>query len=75
MIVLVDTDVLIDIAPTTTTHLRAASRLPLKDLEDAMQVGAAIACAADYIATRNVRDFRNSPVPAVTPSRFIALTQ
>ncbi len=34
-----------------------------------MQVGAALACAAECIATRNARDFRKSPIPAVTPAR------
>ena len=61
----------IDIAPTTTTHLRGACQLPFKDFEDAMQVGAAIACTADCIATRNVRDFRNSPIPALTPAQIV----
>ena len=62
----------LDVAPTTTSHLKAACGLPLKDFEDAMQVGAATACAADVIATRNVRDFRNSPIPAMTPAQVVA---
>ncbi len=62
----------VDIAPTTTVHLRAASALAFKDFEDAMQVGAALACAAECIATRNVRDFRKSPVPASTPAQLVA---
>ncbi len=57
--------------PTTTAHLRGACQLPFKDFEDAMQVGAAIACTADYIATRNVRDFRKSPIPALTPAQIV----
>ena len=56
----------VDIAPTTTVHLRAASALSFKDFEYAMQVGAALACAAECIATRNARDFRRSPIPALT---------
>ena len=62
----------LDVAPTTTSHLKAACGLPLKDFEDAMQVGAATACAADVIATRNVRAFRNSPIPAMTPAQIVA---
>ena len=58
----------VDIAPTTTVHLRAASALSFKDFEYAMQVGAALACAAECIATRNARDFRRSPIPALTPA-------
>ncbi len=62
----------IDIAPTTTVHLRAALALTLKDFEDAMQVGAALACGAEVIATRNTRDFRKSPIPALTPAQLVA---
>lgn len=62
----------VDIAPTTTVHLRAASALSFKDFGDAMQVGAALACAAECIATRNARDFRHSPIPALTPAHVIA---
>ena len=62
----------IDIAPTTTVHLRAASALALKDFEDAMQVGAALACGAEVIATRNTRDFRKSPIPALAPAQVLS---
>lgn len=62
----------VDIAPTTTVHLRAASALAFRDFEEAMQVGAALACTAECMATRNARDFRKSPVPALTPARVIA---
>jgi len=37
-----------------------------------MQVAAATACAADFIATRNIRDFRKSPIPALTPTQALA---
>lgn len=50
--------------------LRALS-LPMRDIEDAFQAAAALAWNADHIVTRNVRDYRNSPVPAVMPSGFL----
>lgn len=62
----------VEIAPTTTVHLRTAASLAFKNFEDAMQVGAALACAAECIATRNVRDFRKSPIPAASPSDVVA---
>jgi hypothetical protein len=43
----------------------------MRDFEDAMQVAAAQACAADIIATRNTRDFRASPVKARTPKQLL----
>lgn len=51
--------------------LRLAGRLTVGDFEDAMQVAAAIACGAEVIATRNLRDFRESPVPALTPADLV----
>ena len=59
------------VAPTDTEAFRFAASLPLKDLEDAMQVAAAQACGARYIATRNVTDFRRSPIPARTPAALL----
>lgn len=62
----------LDVAPTNTEHLRAATQLPLADFEDALQVVAAQACAAELIATRNARDFRRSPIPALAPDGILA---
>ena len=60
------------VAPVDTEALRFASSLSISDLEDGMVVGAARACGALYIATRNVRDFKQSPVPAKTPAQLLA---
>ena len=55
-------------APTTLQSLRYAARLPLKDFEDALQVAAAVACGAELIATRNLRDYAKAPVRAAAPA-------
>ena len=60
------------VAPVDTAALRFAITLPMSDFEDAMQVAAARACNARYIVTRNVRDFRLSPIPAITPQQAIS---
>jgi len=57
----------VDVAPTSTSDLQFAIDLKLDDFEDAMQVAAAAACGAEHIATRNVKDYQGSPVPAVHP--------
>lgn len=59
------------VAPTDTGDFRFGADLPLRDLEDAMQVAAARACGARVIATRNVRDYRGSPIPARTPAELL----
>jgi predicted nucleic acid-binding protein len=45
--------------------------LGFSDLEDALQAGAAMAWKAQFIITRNVRDFRKSKIPAMAPSQFL----
>ena len=60
------------VAPTTTESLLLAGRLDLKDFEDAMQVAAAVACQAGVIATRNLRDYRRSPIRAAEPQAVLS---
>ncbi len=60
------------VAPTTTEGLLLAGRLDFKDFEDAMQVAAAVACQASVIATRNLRDYRRSPVRAAEPQAVLS---
>lgn len=58
----------VQVAATSTEGARYAARLPMRDFEDALQAAAAMACGADAIATRNVRDYVRGPVRAVTPA-------
>jgi predicted nucleic acid-binding protein len=60
------------VVPTGTEDFRFAVQLPVPDLDDAMQAAAAHACGARWIATRNVRDFERSPVPARSPADLLA---
>lgn len=57
----------------TTGHEDAvrALHLQMSDFEDALQISAALACGADYIVTRNGRDFAKSPLPALSPEDFL----
>lgn len=57
----------VGIAPTTADGVRYAASLPMSDFEDALQVAAAEACGARLIITRNLRDYRQSPIQALTP--------
>ena len=61
----------VEVAQTGTTDLAFAARLAVKDFEDALQVAAALACNADVVATRNIRDYSKAPVRAMTPSQLI----
>ena len=59
------------VVPTGTEAVRYALSLPMADFEDAMQVSVARAAGAGYIITRNLRDFANSPIPAITPQQAL----
>ena len=61
----------IGVAATDTESLRVAGRLQMRDFEDAMQAAAAQACNAERIVTRNTKDFRTSPVKALTPKQML----
>ena len=41
------------------------------DVEDCLQTECAKSCGADYIVTRNIKDFENSKVQAITPDEFL----
>ena len=43
----------------------------MTDFEDAVQAMAANVAGLDYIVTRNQRDFRNSPITAVSPEELL----
>ena len=51
--------------------LNAIEKDSFADFEDCLQDKCAKDVGADYIITCNVRDFRNSEVPAITPADFI----
>jgi len=60
------------VASTGHKDALQALQLPMADFEDALQVSAAQACSADYIITRNGRDFLKSPFPALSPEEFLS---
>ena len=69
---LVDLTRFVSVAPTDTEAFHYAAVLAMADFEDALQVAAARACGAAYIASRRVKDFRQSPIPAKTPGELLA---
>ena len=59
------------VAATDTESVRYAASLPMPDFEDALQVAAARACGARHIVTRNVRDYEQSPIRALSPQEAL----
>ena len=62
-----------DIAPADNSIMLAARLLSFTDFEDAVVSASAVARSCDYIVTRNLGDYRNSPVNAVAPEEFLQM--
>ena len=60
-----------NVATVGTPEAIAAEGMNLSDLEDSMQIAAALACKADVIVTRNTTDFTTSPIPVMMPEDFV----
>ncbi len=60
------------ISDLTASDINSAAELQWDDFEDAIQAVTAKRIHADYIITRNVKDFKKSVVVALTPAEFIA---
>jgi predicted nucleic acid-binding protein len=64
--------VLIDIISVDKADCLAAFNTGMADYEDSLLAVCAEKWGADYIITRNTKDFSASPVPAITPGDFLA---
>ena len=51
---------------------RTARGLPMADFEDAVVASLALGLGASLIITRNVSDFSNAPIQAVSPANFLS---
>ncbi len=56
----------------TVSDITKATEMKWSDFEDAVQSTIAERIHADCIITRNVKDFRESPVIALTPDEYLA---
>lgn len=59
------------LADMKADDLKKAAALPIDDFEDALQSVCASRMKADFIVTRNLKDFKNSKVMAIKPSELI----
>ena len=61
-----------EFAELSVLDLNLAAKMKWDDFEDAVQSVTAERKHADYIITRNIRDFKKSSVMALTPTELIA---
>lgn len=64
---------LLSVAVVNQQVIEQALALPMGDFEDAVQMAAAMQSGADYLVTRNVKDYKSSPLPAIRPAELIPL--
>ena len=60
------------VAMVDETVIQSALALWWEDFEDAVQMAAAAEAGASYLITRNVKDFGDGPLPALTPGELMA---
>lgn len=64
---------LVEVVPIEKPDFHQALALDIKDFEDAVQAAAALKIGADYLVTRNEKDFRSCPVPTIQPATILSL--
>jgi predicted nucleic acid-binding protein len=64
---------ILKIATIDQSTIEQALSLPYNDFEDAVQMMAAVQCRADYLVTRNLKDFRPAPLTVLQPSELLVL--
>lgn len=70
---ILDVFTVLDIVQVTGDMLQTALKnFEFEDFEDCLQDECAAAVGADFIVTRDTKDFARSRTPAVTPEEFIA---
>lgn len=65
---------MMDVADVDKWAVERALKLRAKDFEDALQYYSALKINADYIITRNKKDFSFSDIKVLTPKEFIAIS-
>ena len=63
----------IDVVPTGRIAIDWALQRKAKDFEDSVQYYAALRTGAEYIVSRNVRDYPFDDIPVVTPQDFFSI--
>lgn len=58
------------VAAVNQSVIEVALNLPTNDFEDAVQMQAAAEIGLDYVVTRNIKDYKHSPVPAIDPAEL-----
>lgn len=72
--VLATLSLIFTIADLKADDIKKAALMNFKDYEDALQSACAARMKMNFIVTRNIKDFANSKITAITPSELIDRT-
>lgn len=72
-VILTDLLQLLSVVAVDSMTIEQALNLSYKDFEDAVQMVAALQAGAQYLVTRNPRDYQAGPLPVLQPAELIAL--
>jgi len=72
-VTLTDLLTFLDVATVDQAVIEQALNLPYADFEDAVQMMAAVKSGAEYIVTRNVRDYKAGPLQVLQPAELLTL--
>lgn len=61
------------VVPLSAADFQRALGLALSDFEDGVQAAACLQVSADYLVTRNPKDFQGAPVTTRAPGEVLAL--
>jgi predicted nucleic acid-binding protein len=61
-----------EILDTTFSHITKALKFQMADYEDAVLCATGLDAKVNFIITRNIVDFKNSPLPVLTPKEFLS---
>lgn len=64
---------LLSVVPLAVADFQRALGLALGDFEDGVQAAACLQVSADYLVTRNPKDFEGAPVTTRAPGEVLAL--
>ena len=64
---------IVDVSSVIKSDITSAFLSDMNDYEDAVQASCAERMKADYIVTRNLKDFEASRVPAISPSKVLQI--
>jgi len=59
------------VAPVNQSTIEQSLNLDYRDFEDAVQMITAIQCKADYLITRNIKDYKPALLPVIQPVDFL----